>query len=46
MKRQAEEVPGAMRSCIPLETEELLTLKHLLCKAVARMLELEHEGKA
>ncbi len=46
MKRQAEEVPGAMRGCIPLETEELLTLKHLLCKAVARMHELEHEGKA
>ena len=45
MKRQAEEVPGAMRGCIPLETEELLTLKSLLCKAVTRMHETETAGK-
>lgn len=37
MKRQAEDVPAAMRGCIPLEKEELLTLKDILCKAVARM---------
>ena len=37
MKRQAVEVPEAMRGCIPLEKEELLTLKDILCKAVARM---------
>ncbi len=44
MKRQAGAVPAAMQSCIPLETEELLTLKGLLCKAVARMFESEQEG--
>ncbi len=37
MKLQAEKVPAAMRGCIPLETEELLTLKEILCKAVERM---------
>ena len=37
MKRQAEEVPESMQGCIPLEEEELLTLKRLLCKAVERM---------
>ena len=37
MKRQAVEVPQAMQGCIPLETEELLTLRDTLCKAVARM---------
>ena len=37
MKQQAEAVPAAMRGCIPLETEELLMLKDLLCKAVTRM---------
>ena len=46
MKKQAEEVPEAMRGCIPLETEEMQTLKSLLCKAMTRMLELEHEEKA
>ena len=46
MKKQAEEVPEAMRSCIPLETEEMQTLKSLLCKAMTRMHELEHEKKA
>ena len=34
------------RGCIPLETEELLTLKSLLCKAMTRMHELEHKEKA
>ena len=37
LAQQAEEIPAAMQGCIPLETEELLTLKSLLCKAVARM---------
>lgn len=37
LRQQAEAVPAAMRSCIPLEDEELLTLKHLLCRAVERM---------
>ena len=37
MREQAEAVPAAMRGCIPLETEELLTLKSLLCKAAACM---------
>ena len=46
MKLQAEKVPAAMRRCIPLETEELLTLRDLLCKAVARMHEPEQEEKA
>lgn len=35
-----------MRGCIPLETEEIQTLKALLCKAVARMQEPEGEGRA
>lgn len=46
MKKQAEEVPEAIRSYIPLETEEMQTLKSLLCKAMTRMHELEHEKKA
>ena len=46
LKEQAEEVPEAMRSCIPLETEEIQTLKALLCKAVARMQEPVREGEA
>ena len=46
MKRQAEEIPEAMRGCIPLEAEELLTLKSLLCKAMIRVHELEHKEKA
>ena len=37
MKKQAEAVPETMGGCIPLEAEELLTLKTLLCKAVERM---------
>ena len=37
MKKQAEAVPEAMEGCIPLEAEELMTLKNLLCKAVERM---------
>lgn len=37
MKKQAEAVPEAMGGCIPLEAEELMTLKTLLCKAVKRM---------
>ena len=37
MKKQAEAVPKAMGGCIPLEAEELMTLKTLLCKAVERM---------
>jgi len=45
MKKQAEEVPEAMRSCIPLETEEMQTLKSLLCKAMTRMHETETAGK-
>ena len=46
MKRPAEAVPAAMRCCIPLEDEELQMLKSILSKAVTRMHELEHEGKA
>lgn len=46
MKQQAEEVPAAMRGCIPLDTKELLTLKDLLCKAVTCMHEMEHEERA
>ncbi len=34
MKRSAEKIPCAMQNCIPLETEELLALKSLLCKAL------------
>lgn len=45
MKLQAEEVPEAMRGCIPLETEEMQTLKSLLCKAMTRMHETETAGK-
>ncbi len=37
MRQSAEAVPCAMQSCIPLEKEELLTLKNLLCKAMERM---------
>ena len=37
MKRQAVEVPQAMQGCIPLEKEELTTLKDILCKAVESM---------
>ena len=37
LKQQAEQVPVAMQNCIPLEKEELLMLKHLLCKAMERM---------
>ena len=37
MKKQAEAVPETMGGCIPLEAEELMTLKNLLCKAVERM---------
>lgn len=37
MREQAAAIPEAMRGCIPLETEELLTLKSLLCKAVTLM---------
>ncbi len=37
MRQSAETVPHAMQSCIPLEQEELLTLKKLLCKAMERL---------
>ena len=37
LRQAAEAVPCAMRSKIPLEEEELLQLKELLCKAMARM---------
>ncbi len=37
MRQAAEAVPCAMQNCIPLEQEELLALKGLLCKAMARL---------
>ncbi len=37
LRQQAESVPCAMQNCIPLEKEELITLKNLLCKAVKHM---------
>lgn len=37
LKQQAMTVPTAMRGCIPLEEEEQIMLKNLLCKAVERM---------
>ncbi len=46
LKAQAKEVPAVMQGCIPLETEELLTLKSLLCKAVGRMHDIERQEKA
>ena len=49
MKQQAAAVPEAMGGCIPLEAEELMTLKTLLCKAVERMHsknERKNEGSA
>ena len=36
---EAEGVPCAMENCIPLEREELLQLRTLLKKALARMTE-------
>ncbi len=41
LKKLAEAVPEAMQGCIPLEEEELLTLRSLLCKAMTRMHEPE-----
>lgn len=37
LSREAEAVPCAMRGRIPLEDEELLQLRALLCKAMQRM---------
>ena len=37
LKQQAETVPAQMRGCLPLEEEEQIMLKNLLCKAVERM---------
>lgn len=37
LKQQAMTVPTAMRGCLPLEEEEQIMLKNLLCKAVERM---------
>lgn len=37
MKRAAESVPCAMKDCIPLSEDELLTLQALLKKAMNRM---------
>ena len=39
LKKAAEAVPCAMKSCIPLEDEELLQLRELLKKALGRMME-------
>ena len=37
MRKAAETVPFTMKDCIPLTEEELLTLRHLLKKAMNRM---------
>ncbi|MBQ6529180.1 MAG: MarR family transcriptional regulator [Clostridia bacterium] len=37
MRQQATSVPCAIREQIPLETEEIVMLKNLLCKAMKRM---------
>jgi DNA-binding MarR family transcriptional regulator len=39
LQREAEAVPCSMENCIPLEDEELLQLRALLKKALARMTE-------
>lgn len=37
LREKAKKVPGAMYGCIPLSDDELITLKDLLCRALAGM---------